>query len=268
MALQPCPNCGKQINASAPRCKYCGWNRATGAVAEVAAPAAPVAGGLSRFRRLLLIGAGVLLLLCVLLGSLANVRVSQATPTPAPGATVAAVARAATVAPASTATRLPATATRAPAATTAPTVAPTPIPPSPTAPTTKASQYSAEEEVYAKTIRSQSELMSQSMTRFGQLLQNPKFLDDRWRLDVALVLATWRAILKDAKTMPVPVRFHGMHGTYVQALEHYDQAANEIVYALDNPTAKDAASRMTGARDKIQEGNRLITEAVAQFPAP
>ncbi len=42
MAFMACPHCAKPINAQAPRCKYCGWQRAGAAAATPPAP--PTAG--------------------------------------------------------------------------------------------------------------------------------------------------------------------------------------------------------------------------------
>lgn len=84
MALQPCPNCGKQINRITSRCKYCGWYRATGALpageARSAAIPAP-ARGRPGLGKALLIGAGALLALR-LIGDPAGGQGSLPTPTP------------------------------------------------------------------------------------------------------------------------------------------------------------------------------------------
>ena len=121
MSFMLCPNCGKQINYRAGRCKYCGWQRAETAPVPRAASTGP--------RISLPVFVGAILLVCVLFGLFSSGRGSSTniapnwTPTVTlASAPVAAQARGAT--PATVATAQPATAT--PVVT--PTASPEPAP--------------------------------------------------------------------------------------------------------------------------------------------
>ena len=56
MTFTACPNCGKQINVRASRCKYCGWQRPGGTAPAAAPEQASLASSAARWLGLTLVG--------------------------------------------------------------------------------------------------------------------------------------------------------------------------------------------------------------------
>ncbi len=56
MTFAACPNCGKQMNVRAERCKYCGWRRPGGASPAATPEQASLAGSVAPWLRLTLVG--------------------------------------------------------------------------------------------------------------------------------------------------------------------------------------------------------------------
>lgn len=203
---------------------------------------------LRRVRMWTLIGAGVLVLGCV--GLLAIPSGNRAAATATPGATM-------------TPTTRPAPATTSPAPPAAPTVAPPPATPAASAPTAQPDGAEAE---YRAFIARQSGELSRSFATFGDLMAAPRLNDTSWRVDLAAEFVRWQQAYQQAKDTTPPARFRAAHARYVEGLAKYDSASRDMIYFLDNLTAKDGQARATTARNSLNEGNALVSEAVKLMP--
>ena len=148
-----------------------------------------------------------------------------------------------------------------------PTSTPTPAPPTPTPEPTPTPGLSADEQAYLAVVVDQLERMYDSLQRFSDPLNEAQrdpyvILDPGWKLKVATELAIWQATYNEAKNLTPPPRFAAFHQTYVSALEQFSLAADDFAYGVDHLDP----GRINAAASRLQEGTRLLQEAMKQMP--
>lgn len=95
------------------------------------------------------------------------------------------------------------------------------------------SNITASEKAYASIVSEQSKRLSESVTKLGSLLKNPEFYNDAWKVNVAAQLVTIHSIYDGAVALEPPSSMAEIHYKYVQALKHYDTAADLLAKGID-----------------------------------
>jgi hypothetical protein len=159
--------------------------------------------------------------------------------------------------PVPTATPEP-TPTPAPTATPQPTATPTPVPPTPTpVPPTPEPALTAEEEAYIEAVVTQAEVMAESLTRLGELMQAPQFFDENWIMNVAVELVLIQMVYDEATELEVPPKFAEVHDLYLQGMSLFNDMTYDLIYGIDNLDI----DRINAATQKMVEGTQYIVQA-------
>lgn len=146
------------------------------------------------------------------------------------------------------------TPTESPAA--AASVAPSPSePPAPTSDPTVVA--------YRAQMSEQMGTLGESMGRFAELSQEPKLLDEEWRMSLAIELGTWMAAHTEVQEMTPPAGYEAFHGKYTEALAKLNDAAGHIASGLDNVDVE----QINAGSAEIGEASQLLQEARAIMPA-
>jgi len=153
------------------------------------------------------------------------------------------------------------------AATAVPTVRPTEAP-KPTAapkpePTAPAGMTDAD---YRTFISKHTTEMGTSLTKFGTLLETPKFDNAVWRSSVRLELLRWQRSYVSAQAATPPERFREAHLSYLAGLAKFNAASYDVLVGIDSPTSTDAVPKMNKANVEMAEGRAMIEQAVSQLP--
>jgi hypothetical protein len=114
--------------------------------------------------------------------------------------------------------------------------------------------FNTEERAYLGEMEPILTTVGESLTRFGELSQNPQFFDEDWVVDVALQFVIWRTSYQDVLALQPPPAFADIHSLYVEALRLIDEASYDISVGLD--TGDDA--RLNQALPKMEQANDLI----------
>lgn len=117
----------------------------------------------------------------------------------------------------------------------------------------------ADEQAYADAIAASSEVMSDSLTRFGDLFSNPRLEDSAWYALVAVELAIWDEQYALVSQLTPPPAFVEIHQKTLDAYSLYVLAGDDAERGL----ATFDASAFEDATAKIEEATRLIAEATA-----
>jgi hypothetical protein len=158
--------------------------------------------------------------------------------------------------PVPTATPEP-TPTPAPTATPVPTATPTPVPPTPT----PEPALTAEEEAYIEAVVAQSEVMAESLTRLGELLQEPQFFNETWEINVAVELVLIRMVYEETTELHVPPKFAEVHDLYLQGMSLFNEMTYDLAYGIDYLDA----GRIEVASQKMIEGTGYIIQATEKL---
>lgn len=127
-------------------------------------------------------------------------------------------------------------------------------------------EVSAEELVYAAEIVQQTQTMSDSLARMAALTEGADvslFLDDDWKLAVAVELVIWQQTYEDALAMTPPPRFAAAHAKYLESLSYFVQAGDAFAYGVDN---FDVAS-IEQAAALMELGTQALAEAAEEIRA-
>ncbi|MCM8745831.1 hypothetical protein NET03_04745 [Thermomicrobium sp. CFH 73360] len=148
-----------------------------------------------------------------------------------------------------------------------PTPTPTPVRPTPTPEPTPTPGLSAEELQYLSVVLGQSKRMQDSLQRLSDPLEQAQsdpyvIFTPAWRAKVAVELAIWKSTYEEARNLTPPPRFAAFHQTYVSALEQFSLAADDFAYGIDHLDAR----RISVAASRLEEGGRLLQEAMKQMP--
>jgi hypothetical protein len=146
-------------------------------------------------------------------------------------------------------------------ATAVPTVQPTTVTKSePTAPA------GMTDEAYRAFISKHTTEMGTSLTKFGTLLETPKFDNAVWRSSVRVELLRWQRSYVSAQAATPPERFREAHLSYLAGLAKFNAASYDVLVGIDSPTSTDAVPKMNKANVEMTEGRAMIEQAVSQLP--
>jgi outer membrane biosynthesis protein TonB len=168
----------------------------------------------------------------------------EPTPTPAPTATPQ---------PTATPTPVPPTPTPVPPTPTPVPPTPTPVPPTPT----PEPALTAEEEAYIEAVVAQAEVMAESLTSLGELMQDPQFFDENWIMNVAVELVLIQMVYDEATELEVPPKFAEVHDLYLQGMSLFNDMTYDLIYGIDNLDI----DRINAATQKMVEGTQYIVRA-------
>ena len=175
---------------------------------------------------------------------------ATATPTPAPTATVAPTP---TPEPTATPTPVPEpTATPTPA----PTATPTPVP----TPTPDRSVEIAEQR-YLNEVIEINEVVAHSLSRIGELTDNPQPWSDSWITQMGAQFAAIRVSYERAQRLEPPPAFADVHPVWLDALRLLDEATYLLADGIDNRDPDligQAAETINEATARIQEASALM----------
>jgi hypothetical protein len=138
-----------------------------------------------------------------------------------------------------------------------PTAAPKPEPTIPTGMTDAA---------YRTFISKHTTEMGTSLTKFGTLIDAPKFDNAVWRSSVRVELLRWQRSYVSAQAATPPERFRETLLSYLAGLAKFNAASYDVLTGIDSPTSTDAVPRMDKARVEMTEGRALIEQAISQLP--
>jgi len=187
------------------------------------------------------------------------------------------VAVVATHAPTPTPTPNP-TPTPKPTPTLAPTPKPTPTPTQPAKPTpTPHPAVTAQQAAFLAQLGQTSTTLQPTISDFGQQMQKASqdtslLTDQSWQTDVATDLATWQVAYNQAKGQTAPPGLGIINGKWIEALGHYNLAAEDVANGIDDINNGNAAgiTLLNQATTLLDEGNTSVqqcTQLVDQFNA-
>lgn len=156
-----------------------------------------------------------------------------------------ATASAPTPTPMATDTPIP---TNTPLPTATPTVTPTPDP---------LGHLSADEKGYLEGFEQQSQRWTEGRAKFDSLMSDPKPDDAGWKAEIIGELTFWKDLANRARGLLGPGRFQPPQDKYLQAVGHYEIAADLAIQGINN---QDVVS-FDQARDEINSGDSLLNEA-------
>jgi hypothetical protein len=205
---------------------------------------------------------------------------------PDPAATEAAVSRAVaatatalaplspaspTLAPARTATAPPPTATLAPRPSPTPIAATavgspttgTPAAPAGTMPAaggTPGVRLTVDEAAYIRSVSQVIREFNRSFDRFVELVNDPRPEDASWRLSLSAELALWASGSDMSRNVRSPQSLAPVHGRVIAGLDLYQEAARQIVEALDRADQEQLTQGLGSARQARQSFNEAEME--------
>lgn len=212
----------------------------------------------------ILIGSGVLLVLCIIVALATGGETGETASTPEPTATATAAPTdtlALTDTPAPTNTAEP---TETPEPTNTPASTDTPVltdTPEPT--TTPTAKSDAQLQSYLSEITDISNEYGQAMNEISRLVGEPQIGQDEWTLDVAIQLGTIRRLHEEAQQLDPPDDLQHVHDKMLSALEDADQSTYHIADGIDNmdPAEIEEASRLIQSSNaKIEEATEMLNE--------
>jgi len=128
-----------------------------------------------------------------------------------------------------------------------------------------AQELTPSEKAYATTIIDHASKVSETMYSLSDLMENAKFGDDEWTLNMAVQLATIQALYDEAMDVAPPDSMANIHYKYVQAMKHYETSTHLIAKGVDeldvNLINQATAEILTGAQF-MDEATKLIDEFV------
>jgi hypothetical protein len=127
--------------------------------------------------------------------------------------------------------------------------------------------FNAEERAYLDEMGPILTTVGESLTRFGELSQDPQLLDEDWVFEVALQFVVWRSSYQEVLALQPPPAFADIHSLYVEALRLIDEASYDISVGLDtgdDTRLNQALPKMEQANDLIDLASVLLDELVAQ----
>ena len=114
------------------------------------------------------------------------------------------------------------------------------------------------EQAYITTITKQATTVADTLTKLGQLFQNPQIDNEDWLLTTALGLTIIRTAYNNAMEIEPPDSMTHLHYKYVEGMKHLNTSTELIVQGLDemNPNLLEKASI------EIETGGHLLAEAM------
>lgn len=117
--------------------------------------------------------------------------------------------------------------------------------------------------VYAYQVQNDMQAVSQSTTRFSQLMMKPHPSDSVWTSQVSSELAALRAIYDDASRRTVPAGYESWNTNYLTILKRQLSADERMVRAAQMGCPYVAKAGCEGA---IQELNQVTADVRALTP--
>ena len=109
----------------------------------------------------------------------------------------------------------------------APGPTPSPVPgPAAPAPAPEKPALTTTEQAYANAVGDQATTVGKALTNFSLLLQNPKYGNDEWTLQVAAQLVIIRMVYDEAMELDPPSSMAEIHLKYTQGMKAY----NDMTY--------------------------------------
>ncbi|HEU4793112.1 MAG TPA: hypothetical protein VFS96_05600 [Nitrolancea sp.] len=113
---------------------------------------------------------------------------------------------------------------------------------------------------YRAIVTKEHDDISQSLGQFRGLMSNAQITDMNWRTNVHLQLATWRSAYSEAQKLSPPPELAGFHQKYLEGLEKFNSAADDVTAALEADTID--ASHFQSAAAKMTDGVQLLQGAM------
>lgn len=117
-----------------------------------------------------------------------------------------------------------------------------------------------EEQTYRINIENRAAICGQAINALSELMANLQIGDYSWTVNVAVHLALIQAVYDEAIAIDHPSSMAHINDKYVQAMEHYNTAAQQIKQGIDeadvNLIEQATAELFTGT------GTPLLTEAI------
>lgn len=118
-------------------------------------------------------------------------------------------------------------------------------------------QLTSVEQAYATTIVNQTTTVGKALTNLSSLLQNPKYGNDEWTLQVAVQLTTIRLVYDEAMALEPPSSMVEIHLKYTQGMKAY----NDMTYLFSRGVDELDPNLIDQAVTKMETGIQLINEA-------
>jgi len=115
------------------------------------------------------------------------------------------------------------------------------------------------EQNYFTGLTKNSNTVSEALTEFGNLTQNPQIGNDDWTVKVAIQLVTIQTAYEEVIKMNPPNSLREIHNEYVQAISCYNDMTYLFAQGIDNNDPE----LIGKATQKIEEGTELINEVTA-----
>lgn len=144
-----------------------------------------------------------------------------------------------------------------------------PVPPVGTAttPQGQGTATASNDTSYLVKILTEMVQLKTSRDTFSSLLNNPQPNDANWKSQLDGVFSTWKQLYQDAQGLTPPADLQAFHQKYLQMLQLYNQAADDITNALANQDS----SLLDKAQGEINQAadlyNQIVDELQQKFPS-
>jgi hypothetical protein len=114
------------------------------------------------------------------------------------------------------------------------------------------------EQSYMITIENRTSIIDQALDAIRELMANPQIGDAQWTFNVAVQLALIQAVYDEAIAIDPPSSMAHIRDKYVQAMEHYETATQQIKQGIDEVNV----NLIEQAIVEMNTGSQLLVEAI------
>lgn len=111
-----------------------------------------------------------------------------------------------------------------------------------------------DEAQYRTALSQQSHSLGQSLHRFALLAGSPRIADQKWRIDVAAELATWRIAYEEAQRFTPPSKWTAVNQCYCESLRTLNEGGKKFAQGIDHYDAR-----------SVKDGTALFNKAISEI---